>query len=121
VGIPSFSMMQTESHDGGRTWTVPQPLGFHGSPPPLLRHSSGVLLLTYGYRQAPFGRRVAISRDEGLTWDSDWIIGDDGPDVDLGYPSTVALGDGRLLTVCYQKAAASEPCSLLWSRWRLPT
>lgn len=119
-GIPSFSLMQSESDDGGRTWSVVRPLGFHGSPPHLLRHSSGVLVLTYGYRQVPYGQRVAFSRDDGTTWDHDWIIRDDGPDGDLGYPSTVELADGRLFTVCYQKAAAGEKCSLLWSTWRLP-
>ena len=120
AGIPHFSLMQTQSDDGGRTWTAARPLGFHGSPPHLLRHSSGVLVLTYGYRQKPFGQRVALSRDDGATWDHDWIVRDDGPDHDLGYPSTVELGDGSLFTVCYQKAAAEEKCSLLWSRWRLP-
>jgi len=120
AGIPSFSLMQTESDDGGRTWTPARPLGFHGSPPHLLRHSSGVLVLTYGYRQPPFGQRVAFSRDDGATWEHDGIIRDDGPDGDLGYPSTVELADGRLFTVCYQKAAAGEKCSLLWSRWSLP-
>jgi len=120
AGIPSFSLMQTESADGGRTWSIAKPLGFHGSPPHLLRHSSGTLVLTYGYRQAPFGQRVALSRDDGATWDHDWIIRADGPDGDLGYPSTVELGDGSLFTVCYQKAAAGEKCSLLWSRWQLP-
>ena len=119
-GIPSFSIMQTESDDGGRTWTAARPLGFHGSPPHLLRHSSGVLILTYGYREAPFGQRAAFSRDDGATWEYDWVIRDDGPDGDLGYPSTVELADGSLFTVCYQKAAAGEKCSLLWSRWRLP-
>jgi sialidase-1 len=120
AGIPSFSLMQTESADQGLTWSTAKPLGFHGSPPHLLRHSTGVLVLTYGYRQAPFGQRVAFSRDDGATWDHDWIIRDDGPDGDLGYPSTVELADGRLYTVCYQKAAASEKCSLLGSRWELP-
>ena len=120
AGVVHFSMMQTESTDGGRMWSVPRPLNFHGSPPHLLRHTSGTVLLTYGYRQAPFGQRVAISRDDGKTWDHDWIIRDDGPDGDLGYPSTVELTDGSLLTVCYQKAAAGEKCSLLWSRWLLP-
>lgn len=120
AGILSFSLMQTESDDGGRTWTTARPLGFHGSPPHLLRHSSGALVLTYGYRQAPFGQRVAVSRDDGTTWDHDWIVRDDGPDGDLGYPSTVELADGGLLTVCYQKAAAGEKCSLLWSNWQLP-
>jgi len=117
VGIPSFSMMQTESDNGGHTWTTPRPLGFHGSPPHLLRHSSGVLILTYGYRLKPFGQRVAFSYDEGVTWDNDWIIRDDGPDGDLGYPSTVELSDGSLFTVYYQKAAPGEKCSLLWSSW----
>lgn len=119
-GIPSFSMMQTGSADGGRTWTTARSLGFHGSPPHLLRHSSGALVLTYGYRQASFGQRVAFSRDDGATWDHDWIIRDDSPDSDLGYPSTVELPDGSLFTVCYQKAAAGEKCSLLWSRWQRP-
>ncbi|MCX6991974.1 MAG: sialidase family protein [Kiritimatiellaeota bacterium] len=118
--IPSFSLMQTESDDGGRTWTTVKPLGFHGSPPHLMRHSSGVLILTYGYRQAPYGQRVAFSRDDGATWDHDWIIRDDGPDSDLGYPSTVELADGNLFSVCYQKVPGDKKCSLLWSRWQLP-
>lgn len=130
AGIPSFSLMQTESDDGGRTWTVPRSLGFHGSPPHLLRHSSGMLILSYGYRQAPYGQRVALSHDDGATWDADWILRDDGPngsgdlwrwwEYDLGYPSTVELADGSLLTAYYQKAAEGEKCSLLWSRWQLP-
>lgn len=119
-GIASFSLMQTESDDGGRTWTKAKPLGILGSPPHLLRHSSGTLILTYGYRQQPYGQRVAFSHDEGATWDHDWIIRDDGPDGDLGYPSTVELGDGSLYTVCYQKFAAGEKCSLLGSHWILP-
>jgi len=120
AGIPSFSIMLTHSDDGGRTWAQARPMGFHGSPPHLLRHSCGTLVLTYGYRQAPFGQRVALSGDDGQTWDHDWILRDDGPDSDLGYPSTVELGDGSLCTVYYQKAAAGEKCSLLRSRWHLP-
>ena len=119
-GIVDFSIVMTESADGGLNWSVPEPLGFHGSPPHLLRHSSGVLLLTYGYRRAPYGQRVALSHDDGATWDHDWIIRDDGPDGDLGYPSTVELADGSLFTVCYQKVPGDRKCSLLWSRWRLP-
>jgi hypothetical protein len=119
-GISSFSMMQSESSDGGYTWTGAEPLGFHGSPPHLLRHSSGVLVLTYGYRQAAFGQRVAFSYDDGDHWEHDWIIRDDGPDRDLGYPSTVELADGHLFTVCYQRVPGDKKRSLLWSRWRLP-
>ncbi len=120
AGNVLFRMYQTDTSDGGRTWSVPRSLGFHGSPPHLMRHSSGVLIFSYGYRQRPYGQRVAFSRDEGATWEHDWIIRDDGPDDDLGYPSTVELADGSLFTVCYQKASKDEKCSLLWSRWRLP-
>jgi hypothetical protein len=119
-GIPSFSMMQTESDDGGKNWTVAHPLGFHGSPPHLLRHSSGTIILTYGFRQEPFGQRLAFSLDEGATWQHDWILRADGLDCDLGYPSSVELPGGELFTVCYQRLAGDSRCSLLWSRWRLP-
>ena len=119
-GLPQFSLMQTESADGGRTWTMVKPLGFHGAPPHLQRHSSGVLILTYGYRQLPYGQRVAFSHDDGATWDHDWIIRDDGPNWDLGYPSTVELADGSLFSVYYQVVPGDKKCSLLWSHWQLP-
>ncbi len=119
-GMPPFTVMQTESADGGVTWSVPRWVGFSGSPPHLVRHSSGALVMTYGYREKPFGQRVAISRDEGKSWQGDWILRGDGPDGDLGYPSTVELADGSLLTVCYQRAAPNEKCSLLFSKWKLP-
>ncbi|HVF10057.1 MAG TPA: sialidase family protein [Abditibacteriaceae bacterium] len=121
AGILNFSIMQTESEDGGRTWTTARPLGFHGSPPHILRHSSGVLVLSYGYRQEPYGERVALSRDDGATWEHDFVLRDDGPDSDLGYPASVELADGRVLTVYYQKPSRREDkCAFLWSRWQLP-
>jgi len=119
AGLIHFSTLLTESTDGGRTWSLPRSLGY-GSPPHLLRHTSGALILTYGYRSVGFGQRVGISRDEGQSWGWDCIIRDDAPDWDIGYPSTVELADGSLFTVYYQKFAAGEHCSLLWSRWQLP-
>ena len=119
AGLIHFSTLLTESSDGGHTWTVPRALGY-GAPPHLLRHSSGALLLTYSYRTGAVGQRVGINRDEGQTWAWGWIIRDDAPDWDLGYPSTVELADGKLFTVYYQKFSVGERCSLLWSRWQLP-
>ena len=113
--------MGTRSRDGGQTWAPVEPLGFHGSPPHLLRHSSGAIACVYGYRLPPYGQRAMVSRDGGETWVVDLILRDDGPDSDLGYPSSVELGDGSLLTVYYQKAGSpADQCALLWTRWRLP-
>ncbi len=46
-----------------------------------------------------FAGRVAFSRDDGATWQNDWILRDDGPDADSGYPATVELTDGSLFSV----------------------
>lgn len=121
TGVPSFSLAQTVSTDGGRTFTRAEALGFHGSPPHLIRHSSGALVAVYGRREVPYGQRAAISHDGGARWRYDYILRDDGLDADLGYPASVELADGSLLTVYYQKIGrATGRCSLLWSRWRLP-
>ncbi len=121
LGIVPFSMVQTRSVDGGITWSKAEPLNFHGSPPHLFRHSSGTLVCVYGYRIEPYGERAMYSYDGGETWNYDWILRDDGPDRDLGYPSSVELSDGSIFTVYYQKITSTrEKPSLLWSRWRLP-
>ena len=115
-----FTMFQTESFDGGKTWSIARPTGVSGSPPHLLRHSSGAIICVYGYREIPYGQRAMISYDEGQTWDTDYILRDDGPDSDLGYPASVELDDGSIFTIYYQKYAAGEKTSLLWTRWELP-
>ena len=120
-GQTDFQMCQALSDDGGKTWSTAEVMDFHGSPPHLLRHSSGVLVTTYGYREKPYGIRAMLSQDDGETWRYDNILRDDGPHPDLGYPSSVELGDGSILTVYYQRPRTVEDkCALLWSRWRLP-
>lgn len=119
---PNFSNLQTESTDGGKTWSKPTPWSFRGSPPHLMLHSSGALVCVYGHRDEPFGERVSISHDEGATWRHSLVLRDDGPDTDLGYPSSVEVGDGSIFTLYYQKPRkASDKCALLYSRWHLPT
>lgn len=114
-----FELWQTISEDGGLSWSSPVYVA-DGSPPHLLRHSSGVLICTYGYRKPGFGQRVMFSRDEGVSWDTDWILRDDGLNHDLGYPSTVELSDGSLLSIYYQASSQDYSCGLLCSRWTLP-
>ena len=121
-GQTDFEMCQTVSDDGGKTWSAAQPLGFHGSPPHLLLHSSGALVCVYGYRKVPYGQRVMISHDGAESWEHDYILRDDGPHPDLGYPSSVELDDGSILTVYYQRpSSVDDKCSLLWTRWRMPS
>ena len=118
-GEAYFSVWQSESSDGGRTWTPAVRIA-PGSPPHQMLHSSGVLISSYGCRRGGFGQRVMFSRDGGRSWDIDWILRDDGPAGDLGYPSTVELSDGSLYTVYYQQPAPGAQCAVLASRWRVP-
>ena len=48
------------------------------------------------------------------------IISGDGAGGDLGYPSTVELDDGTLLTVWYEKMKDSKLAVLRQARWKLP-
>lgn len=108
------------SDDGGKTWTEPERMNIAGSPPHLLRHSSGAIVLTYGYREIGYGQRARISRDEGKTWSEDIIIRDDGETGDLGYPGSIELDDGSIYTVYYQALPGRSNTSIQWSRWSIP-
>ena len=121
-GQTDFQMCQSFSSDGGKTWSRAAVMDFYGSPPHLLRHSSGVLIVSYGYREQPYGIRAMLSLNDGETWCYDYVLRDDGPHPDLGYPSSVELDDGSILTVYYQHPrSVDDKCALLWSRWELPT
>lgn len=111
--------LQTESGDGGKTWTVPHPIGVWGLPSHLLRLRDGRLLMTYGHRRAPFGNQARLSTDNGKTWGEAMIISGDGKGGDLGYPSTVELADGSLLTVWYESMKEPKLAVLRQARWRL--
>ena len=111
--------LQCESTDGGRTWSEPHPIGVWGLPSHLLRLRDGRLLMSYGHRRKPFGNQARLSEDGGTSWSEPLVISDDGIGGDLGYPSTVELGDGRLLTVWYERMAGSPRAVLRQARWRL--
>ena len=110
---------QSESDDGGRTWTMIHLLPMWGLPPHLIRLADGRLLVVYGHRREPFGQRACLSSDNGQTWGPEIVLVD-APDGDLGYPSSVQLGDGSILTVFYQKDKEDEKPCLMASHWRLP-
>lgn len=115
----SGETLQCESSDGGRTWTVPAPIGVWGLPSHLLKLRDGRLLMTYGHRRAPFGNQARISSNHGRTWSEPIPISTDGMGGDLGYPSTVELADGSLLTVWYEKMKEPNRAVLRQARWKL--
>ncbi len=115
-----FTIYQSVSDDMGHTFTKPVKLlaDKGGSPAHLIEHSSGVLISVYGYREAPYGVRAMISRDNGETWETDIVITDKEPTPDLGYPASVELEDGNILTVFYtreSKTSASVIKQIVWN------
>ena len=114
-----FTIYQSESVDGGRTFSQPHQIltDLGGSPAQLMRHSSGRLISVYGYREAPYGIRAMFSDDGGETWDTDWVIDAQGQSGDLGYPATVELRDGSLLTLYYENTDG-ESC-IQYNIWTL--
>lgn len=114
-----FTIFFCTSSDGGRTWTHPTPSGICGSPPHMLVHSSGAIVLTYGRRKAPYGERARISRDGGKTWGEEIAISSEATSGDLGYPSSVELSDGSILTVYYQRYKNDTFTSILGTRWSI--
>ena len=121
-GAPMFTLYQTESDDGGRTWTDPHPL-LHphgGAPSHIIRHSSGALIAAYSNRLlGKPGIRVMFSADGGESWDTDHILFESDFGEDLGYPATVELTDGSLLTVFYAHTGEEEPAVILQQKWKL--
>lgn len=111
--------LQSESSDGGKTWTQPRSIGVWGLPSHLLKLNDGRLLMSYGHRRAPFGNQARISTDQGRTWSEPIIISGDGAGGDLGYPSTVQLDDKSLLTVWYELLKGSSFAQLRQARWKL--
>jgi sialidase-1 len=115
----SGETLQSESSDGGKIWSAPHAIGVWGLPSHLLRLADGRLLMTYGHRRAPLGNQARTSSDGGRTWSEPIILSGDGITGDLGYPSTVQLADGSLLSVWYEVLKGSPYAVLRQARWSL--
>lgn len=111
--------LQCESSDGGKTWSTPRSIGVWGLPSHLLRLKDGRLLMSYGHRRQPFGNQARLSEDHGKSWSDPIIISGDGIGGDLGYPSTVELDNGHLVTVWYERMAESPRAVLRQATWSL--
>ena len=99
------------SDDMGRTWSEPVQVTRDGEhPADLTVLQSGKVLMTFGRRIRPMGCGALLSDDGGRSWDTDrevLLAGDGIRSGDLGYPSTVQLADGTIVTLLYY-ASGSE-------------
>lgn len=108
----NMTLYQSESLDGGKTFSTPHRIleTNQSAPSHLLLHSSGVLIATYSYRDKPYGIRAMLSYDNGETWETEKILSAENIAWgDLGYPCSVELKDGNILTVYYEFEKDSIP------------
>ncbi len=98
-------MWTAHSSDQGKTWSKAVETHLQGHPPHLITLDNGSMLCTYGFRDKPIGIRAALSRDYGRTWLEEDIVSlradGSGRPGDNGYPLTVEMEDGSLLSVYY--------------------
>jgi hypothetical protein len=132
------SLSLASSTDGGYTWSPPQPVTAPGEHPgDLVPLRNGSILLTYGVRHDPgqpftgydrnrqvvhqMGVAARMSEDGGRTWSPPMALAQDAPNYDCGYPSSVELEEGRILTLYYRvkgeadyDLAGAETRLVLW-------
>jgi hypothetical protein len=96
-------LRQAFSADYGKTWTKPEATKIWGFPAQMTKLSNGSILCVYGHRRTPYSIRGVLSRDNGKTWDTDNIftIYEWADEPDMGYPSSLEVAPGEILTVFY--------------------
>lgn len=93
------------SDDQGATWSFEERLSMDSQiPGHLLQLEDGRLLVSYGLRNKGLcGVAVRLSSDEGKTWGNTRVIVNYGDSWDGGYPSSVQVSDGTIVTAYYCK------------------
>lgn len=91
------------SEDDGATWKYQQQLTAERQHPGhITTLDNGDLLLTYGNRiPGEYGVAVKFSTDQGKSWTEEYLVVDDLKSSDCGYPSSVQLPDGSIMTAYY--------------------
>ena len=116
--INNFTTWQMESKDNGETWTVPHEIAL-GGPSHLLKLNDGRLVMSYSYRNEPWSNLYRVSDDHGESWSPPFVFGPAQPPRDMGYPSSVQLGNGQMLSVWYEQTDW-EKSELRMARWSFP-
>ncbi len=113
---------QCESYDDGKSFTEPHQIlePGEGAPSHIMRRSDGTLIATYGHRNKPYGIRAMISHDKGETWETGLTVCEPNKDArDLGYPSSVELPDGNILTIFYAAEIGRDHTEIMQVIWSL--
>lgn len=111
------------SDDNGATWSEPTPVTerneINGH---LAKLKDGRLLLSYGVRvKDRRGVCAKLSSDDGKTWSEPLRLASAVGDADCGYPSSVQLDDGAIVTAWYAKESPEHSGYHMGaSVWRAP-
>jgi hypothetical protein len=123
-GHGNGEMMLTESSDGGKTWAKPWHMSNIGEVHTYLTElRDGRLLASYTNYHLPFGTSAVVSRNGGKSWDLAHTVQLAlSAEAQGGWPVTLELPDGSLITAYAVTAYAKQPkkfaCEVV--RWRLP-
>ncbi len=114
-----FTLYQTISLNNGATWSKPQQIARDdsGAPAHLFMHSSGVLISTFSHRSRPYGIWAIFSTDGGESWSDESVIFEGKDSDDLGYPSTIELPNGDLITAFYTRENDYVPALIMQQKW----
>ena len=98
------------SEDEGRSWSPSGPVSLpRQHPGHLLELSDGRVLLTYGIRERDhYGIGYRVSKDQGRTWNAPGHLVHLEGTRDGGYPATLQLGDGTLVTAYYSSGVVQH-------------
>ncbi len=113
-----FQVYMTVSDNGGKTWSKPAPMGICGSPAHALKLKDGRIALTYAKRVDPLGIYAKIMNKDG-TYPEEELLIDAADDNDIGYPASVELDNGDIVTVFYKREALEQQTSISAVKWKL--
>lgn len=105
VRTPGNTLDLMQSTDDGKTWTLRENFTQKGKiPAHFLKLGSGELVITYGNRvDGSYGIEARVSTDSGKSWGEPIALVDDFSFSDGGYPSSVQLDNGEIVTSYYTK------------------
>jgi len=101
----------TESGDDGNTWSEPKQITpdlVH--PADMVLLPDGRVLMAVGYRVEPYGVAGLAGDAQGnFDWEQRFTLVNDAISRDCGYPSSVVLKDGRVMTLYYATRSKDHP------------